>query len=205
MAKKANPVLFHILKAIVDYKVPYEKKILAEANRAASDVYSVQKDINSLEIVISNARRYDPSEVAEYEESLAWHENNLNQLNLKVERGQAAKKQLAAADQFYALFRREIEAPAAALLAARQRQEIDKQIAVLNNRREKLEAEEAYLDSQMDQCYINIDTYPEQHDVYIQSQHDLEWLRHRYENTMLEMKSIYTEIQNLQQQKRGGR
>ncbi len=194
-SKKAHPALFYILKAVVDSKTPKLRADVRGADAAKSQIPNVQKNIADVQYALDSARRYDPSDVAEYRECLELHEARMTSLQKSVAVGNSANAQLAYAEKFNKLFTSVIDEAAR---IARNR-ELVRKIANLQSMYDALDARDTILDNRISACRINMDSYNDCDPVHQDSAAELEKLYDESENLRCHMDAIQEQIRKLRQ------
>lgn len=191
--KTKRPVkigVFHILKSIVDYKMPTVHATIDAGQRAAYEGNLIGEQIQNLEsYIITN--RSDPSEVHEAEELICDYRDQLCGIERKVMAGAEMSKQAAAAEQFYKGYNQvvaEHRAQAARLAAAAE-------IKELETRRKELESELDLLDDRIFNATINCDSSVRSQDLVNDSERDLEYLTTRCAEISNQLDLIKNEIQ----------
>jgi hypothetical protein len=191
--KTKRPVkigVFHILKSIVDYKMPTVHATIDAGRRAEDEGELIIDRIQNLEsYIITN--RSDPAEAREAEGLISDYRDQLCGIERKVMAAAEMSKQATAAKQFYQGYNKVVadhRAQVARLAAAAE-------IKELEARRKELESELDLLDDRIFNATINCDSSVRSQDLVNDSERDLEYLTTRCAEISNQLDLIKNKIQ----------
>lgn len=94
--KKVAPIgVFHILKSVVDAKVPKLQDRVSAGKRAQTEYPILVDNIKALRQYVMNSRTFDPSEYREAAADLDDKEMQLDGIQKRIDNGRTAERELA--------------------------------------------------------------------------------------------------------------
>lgn len=181
--RPVNIGVFHILKSIVDYKMPSVRAAVDAGQRAADEGHLIGEQINNLErYVVTN--RYDRSECREAESMISDYRAQLCGIERKVMHGAEMEKHVAAAAQFEKTYKATVNKHKADTHS----------LAHLQARYDELEAELGRLDDKIFATTVNCDPDTRSEDLVQDSLRDLEYYNARYAELLQQQSQIMASI-----------
>lgn len=187
--RPVNIGVFHILKSIVDYKMPSVRAAVDAGQRAADEGRLIGEQINNLErYVVTN--RYDRSECREAESMISDYRAQLCGIERKVMHGAEMEKHVAAAAQFEKTYKSAVAEHRAGTARAADADSL----AGLRARYNELESELSRLDDQIFAATVNCDPDSRSEDLVQDSLRDLEYMNARYAELTQQQSQILASI-----------
>ncbi len=183
--KRANLVLFHILKSIVDKKVPGLKSRVDAGPAAKYEIARQSETIKALDSYLAmNRYENDP----EAEDELKSAEDKLRSANLVLANANAAEQELNAAKSFNKIYQYSLRVP---------------EIERLRDQYRQLEFDADRLDKNITSCEISMELYGDMFqyiaaDAYNDVSRDYAEYTKMYEKVTNKMAKIAAEIKYLE-------
>lgn len=187
--RPVNIGVFHILKSIVDYKMPSVRAAVDAGQRAADEGHLIGEQINNLErYVVTN--RYDRSECREAESMISDYRAQLCGIERKIMHGAEMEPHVAAAAQFEKTYKSAVAEHRAGTTRAADADSL----AGLRARYNELESELSRLDDQIFAATVNCDPDSRSEDLVQDSLRDLEYMNARYAELTQQQSQILSSI-----------
>lgn len=187
--RPVNIGVFHILKSIVDYKMPSVRAAVDAGRRASDEGHLIGEQIDSLERYVV-ANRYDRSECREAESMISDYRDQLCGIERKIMHGAEMKQHVAAAAQFEKTYKSAVQQHRAGTTRAADADSL----ARLQARYDELEAELGRLDDKIFATTVNCDPDTRSEDLVQDSLRDLEYYNARYAELTQQQSQILASI-----------
>lgn len=187
--RPVNIGVFHILKSIVDYKMPSVRAAVDAGRRASDEGRLIGELIDSLERYVV-ANRYDRSECLEAESMISDYRDQLCGIERKIMHGAEMKQHVAAAAQFEKTYKSAVQQHRASV----KRISDAENIAALRAQYNELESELSRLDDQIFATTVNCDPDSRSEDLVQDSLRDLEYMNARYAELTQQQSQILASI-----------
>lgn len=187
--RPVNIGVFHILKSIVDYKMPSVRAAVDAGRRASDEGRLIGEQIDSLERYVV-ANRYDRSECREAESMISDYRDQLCGIERKIMHGAEMKQHVAAAAQFEKTYKSAVAEHRAGTTRAADADSL----ARLQARYDELEAELGRLDDKIFATTVNCDPDSRSEDLVQDSLRDLEYYNARYAELLQQQSQIMASI-----------
>ena len=189
--RPVNIGVFHILKSIVDYKMPSVRAAVDAGRRASDEGRLIGEQIDSLERYVV-ANRYDRSECREAESMISDYRDQLCGIERKIMHGAEMKQHVAAAAQFEKTYKAAVSKHKADTTRAADAD--PHRLARLQARYDELEAELGRLDDKIFATTVNCDPDTRSEDLVQDSLRDLEYYNARYAELLQQQSQIMATI-----------
>ncbi|MBR2342140.1 MAG: hypothetical protein IKA73_01605 [Alphaproteobacteria bacterium] len=187
--RPVNIGVFHILKSIVDYKMPSVRAAVDAGHRAADEGRLIGEQIDSLERYVV-ANRYDRNETREAEALISDYRDQLCGIERKIMHGTEMEQHVAAAAQFEKTYKAAVNKHKADSTCSVS----PHSLACLQARYDELEAELGRLDDLIFATTINCDPDSRSEDLVQDSLRDLEYYNARYAELVQQQSQIMATI-----------
>ncbi len=185
--KGAQIGVFHILKSIVDTKVPGLHDTVSAGKRAQVEYPVLVDNIKAQRQYIRNCRIFDPSEYREATADLDDKEMQLDGIQKRIDNGRAAERELSAAQSFNTTYNTILK-----------KHHNNTRIRGLNALKYSLYDQLYQLDDKIWGCQINMDLSCRSHDLVTQAQSDMDIYMKEYSELEERIKKINQKIEQLQ-------
>lgn len=179
--------VFHILKSVVDGKLPGLQESVAVGKRAQTEQPILVDNIKSLRQYVSNCRAFDPSEYREATADLDDKEMQLDGIQRRIDSGRTAERELAYAALFNTTYN-----------TVCKRHNNASRIRELKKLREELYERQYRLDDKIWACQLNMDLACRLPGLVNQAQEDANKYMTQYNELAARIQAINTEIEQLQ-------